>query len=413
MKAHLTERYAKKAVAEGGKKTVIFDDEVAGFGLYLYPSGRKSFVLLYRIAGRQRWLTIGNYPEWSVTAAREEAKRQKREIDRGIDPLGERQEARAAATVRELIDRYCQEHLPKLAPAHAADQRSMLANYVSPAWGARKVADIQPIEVDRLLAKVAEGRARPHKEAPKIKRRKPLAAPRPTPIRANRVGEVLRKMFNCAVAWKMREDNPAATFAKRMENARERFLTLDEIDRLSGLMEGHENQRGVAIVRLLLLTGARLGEVRCARFDQFDLEHAVWLKQAATTKQRKVHRLPLSSAAVALIRARRAAVPEGCAWLFPGDGEDADKPVQDLRRFWGTLCKQAGLPGLRMHDLRHTYASLLISDGMPLAVIGKLLGHTQARTTERYAHLMDDPTRRATESVGEMLRPKLRLVSSK
>lgn len=413
MKAHLTERMVKTAEGRPGKDVLIFDDEIAGLALCIYASGNRAFCLIYRIAGRQRRLTIGSWPDWSVTAAREEARALKRRIDQGDDPLGERQEARAAATVRELIDRYIEEHTSKLAPRSAADQISMLRKLVEPEWGVRKAAEITPSDVDRLLKKIAEGRARPHKEKPKRKRKKPLAKTRPTPIRANRVGEVLRKMFNLAIGWKMREDNPAAAFARRVENERERFLTLEEIERIANIIDAHENRRAAGIVRMLLLTGARLGEVRCARFEQFDLDHAIWTKPAATTKQRKTHRLPLSSATVAFVRARRAEVPKGCPWLFPGDALDEHgdpKPVQEIRKFWHDVRKRAGMSDLRIHDLRHTYASLLVSGGMSLPMIGKLLGHTQAKTTQRYAHLMDDPLRKGVEAVADMLRPKLRLV---
>src|SRR5690606_21917898 len=125
----------------------------------------------------------------------------------------------------------------------------------------------------------------PHKEKPKGKRLKPLEPPKATPIRANRCGEGLRKMFSRAVKWKMREDNPASGFRKRLENERERFLTLAEIERLATALARAEDQRGATIIRLCLLTGARLGEVRCARFDQFNLDLLVWSKPAATTKQ--------------------------------------------------------------------------------------------------------------------------------
>lgn len=410
MKAHLSERYVK-AAQSGEKKTVIFDDDVSSFGVRLYPSGRKSFVIIYRINGRQRWYTIGDFPDWSVSAARERAKELKRDIDRGVDPQAEREEARAAPTVRDMIDRFIAEHLPKLAPRNAADQKSMLKKLVEPEWGSRKVADITSADVDRLLTKIAEGRRRPAKQTPKRKRKKPLAVAKPTPIRANRVGEVLRKMFTIAMDdWKMRPDNPAKSFHRRTENERERFLSMAEIDRLSRVMELHENERGVAIIRMLLLTGARLGEVRQARFDQFDLELAIWTKPAATTKQRRTHRMPLSSAVVAFVRARRAAVPKNCPWLFPGDVEG--QPVQDIRRVWNDMRTRAGMPDLRLHDLRHTFASLLISGGASLPMVGKLLGHSQAKTTQRYAHLMDDPLRQNMEALGDMLRPKLRLVAT-
>jgi integrase len=217
-------------------------------------------------------------------------------------------------------------------------------------------------------------------------------------------------MFNLAIKpWRMRPDNPASGFTRNTENEREVFLTPDQIEKLAGIIDAHENQRAADVVRFILLTGARKGEARTARFEQFNLDLAIWTKRATNTKQKKMHRVPLSRAATAFVRNRKAAVPDGCEWLFPGDVEG--KPIEDIRRFWTDVQKKAGLDGVRIHDLRHTFASLLISGGASLPMVGKLLGHSQAKTTQRYAHLMDDPVRQSAEAVGEMLRPKLRLVS--
>jgi integrase len=233
--------------------------------------------------------------------------------------------------------------------------------------------------------------------------------PPPTPGRANRVGCAIRKMFNLAIRWEMRTDNPAAGFIRNPESQRERFLDVTEIGRLSQTLNEHKNQRMADVIRLLMLTGARRGDVLNATWDQFDLDRAAWTKPAATTKQRKLHRTPLSSAAVQLLRTIRARTPEKCPWVFPGDAHG--KPVQEIKRFWHDVRKKAELADIRIHDLRHTFASLLVSGGMSLPMIGKLLGHTQVQTTQRYAHLFDDPLRVGLNQVGEMLRPKLKLVS--
>lgn len=411
---HLSER-AAKAAKPGAKDQLLFDECCAGFALCVYASGNRSFVLIYRLAGRQRRFTIGAWPDWSVTAAREEAKRLKRDIDRGHDPLGERQEAREAATVTDLIDRYTAEHLPRLAARNAADQASMLRQLVQPEWGARKVVEIQPADVERLLAKVAEGRPRPRKRALDGRRRRKLTPARPTPIRANRCGEVLRKMFNLAIAWKIRPDNPALGFYRRAETERDRFLSMEEIGRLAQALDAAPDQRVADLIRLAMLTGARIGECRHARFDQFNLDLAIWTKQAAHTKQRRVHRVPISAAAVKLIRRRRADAPADCPWVFPGDARDELgqlKPLQDIRRFWASIRKAANLPDVCVHDLRHTFASLLVSSGASLEMIGKLLGHTQAKTTGRYAHLVDAPLRQGVNAVGDLLGTELKLVHS-
>ena len=175
-------------------------------------------------------------------------------------------------------------------------------------------------------------------------------------------------------------------------------------------MNEHKNQRMADVIRMLMLTGARRGEVLNATWDQFDLERAVWTKPAATTKQRKLHRTPISGAAVQLLRIIRARVPKECPWVFPGDANG--KPVQEIKRFWHNVRKQAKLTDVRIHDLRHTFASLLVSGGMSLPMIGKLLGHTQVQTTQRYSHLFDDPLRVGLNHIGEMLRPKLKLVAN-
>ncbi|MDZ4138300.1 MAG: site-specific integrase [Erythrobacter sp.] len=251
----------------------------------------------------------------------------------------------------------------------------------------------------------------PAPRAIKAKRPKPKSPPKtfkPTPVRANRVGEVLRKMFSLAVTWKMRTDNPATAFRKRPETARERFLSFEEIQRLADALCADPDQRAAGIIRLCMLTGARCGEARTATFDQFNLDLAIWTKQAAYTKQRRVHRVPISHEAVALIRLRGDAVPKGCRFLFPGDVPG--QPVVDLKRFWERMRVQADIPDVRIHDLRHTFASLLVSGGASLEMIGRLLGHTQIGTTQRYAHLIDSPLRAGVNAVGEMLKPRLRVV---
>jgi len=408
MRVHLTEKLVKGAAPVPGKKFFLFDDDCLGFALSVSPAGSKRFVLDYYVAGRQRRVTIGAWPAWTVVAARDEAQLLKREVDRGIDPLARRQEAREAPTVAVLVEDFIKHHLPKLAARNASDQESMLRKHVLPEWSGRKVADITPRDVEALLDKVAAGRARPSKEKTSRPRRLTLAPAQPTPVRANRCGEMLRKMFALAIEWKMRADNPASGFRRRLEVARETFLSMDQIERLADVLAVAEDQRAAGIIRLCMLTGCRLGEARCARFDQFNLPLGIWTKQAAQTKQRRVHRLPISADTAALVRLRQEAVPDGCPWLFPGDVEG--QPVVDIRRFWRHLQAEVGMESVRVHDLRHTFASLLVSGGASLEIIGKLLGHTQAKTTQRYAHLMDSPLRAGVDAVGGMLRPRLRVV---
>lgn len=212
----LNEKSVREAEPVKGKDYQMFDTEVRGFAICIYRSGSRAFTIDYRSAGRQR------------------AKELRREIDAGADPLGNREQGREAPRFRDLIERYVEEHLP---PTNASDQKSMLRKLVEPDWGNRLVAEITSSDVERLLTRIAAGRARPSKAKPNNRARK-LQGPKPTPIRANRVGEVLRKMFTLAVHWKWRTDNPASGFRRRLENERERFLAMSFRVNLCGTVSG-------------------------------------------------------------------------------------------------------------------------------------------------------------------------------
>ena len=403
----LNEKTLREAEPIEGNSYQIFDTEILGLAAKVQTSGMRTFTLDYRYAGRQRRMTIGRWPEWSVTAARERAKDLRRMIDEGQDPLAAKEELREAPHITDMIDRYIREHMPKLAPVNAGDQTSMLRQMLEPAWGDRLVTDITKSDVAKFLDFVAEGRPRPCKQKPNNRARK-LQGHKPTPVRANRVGEVLRKMFTLAVEWEWRADNPAQGFHRRLEHARERFLSPEELVRLAAALDKAADQRGASIMRLCMLTGARVGEVRTARFEQFNLDYAIWSKPASTTKQRKIHRVPISQDVVAIVRQRKLVVPKENVWLFPGDA--IGKPVREVRRFWLKIRQEADLPDVRIHDLRHTFASLLVSGGASLEVIGRLLGHSQMQTTQRYAHLMESPLRAGVDSVASIFRPRPQLV---
>jgi len=235
----LNEKSVRDAEPAKGRDYQIFDTDVRGFAVCIYRSGNRAFTIDYRHAGRQRRMTIGRWPEWSTTSARDRAKELRREIDAGADPLGQKETGRDAPRITDMIDRYTEVHLPHLAPTNASDQKSMLAKLVVPEWGNRLV-------------------------------------------------------------------------------------------------------------------------------------------------------------------------PRGCVLLFPGDVPG--QPVKEIRRFWASIQKQVDIPDVRIHDLRHTFASLLVSGGASLEMIGKLLGHSQMQTTQRYAHLMDSPLRAGVDAVASAFRPRPKLV---
>jgi integrase len=216
-------------------------------------------------------------------------------------------------------------------------------------------------------------------------------------------------MFNLSRRWyerqlptgervPLRSDNPAKGIARNPETKRKRYLQGDELARLTAAIAGHRDKQAANIIRLLLLTGCRSGEALGARWDQFNLATGVWTKPASATKQKSEHVVPLSAAARQLLS--ELYVP-GAEYVFPGRAGVGHRV--DLKRAWPEICKAAGIHGLRVHDLRHSYASMLVSGGQTLPVIGALLGHSSPQTTARYAHLMDDPLRKATDTVGAII----------
>lgn len=403
MAMKLTDTAVKALDLPPSASKITYDTEVKGFGVRVTAAGAKAFILNYRTtSGRERRITIGAFPDWKTIPARDEAKALKREIDRGDDPLEEREEDRAAKTVADLCARFTEEHLSKKREATARDYRSMIAREILPALKHRKVSEITFEDLDDLHRKITK---------------------RGAPYVANRCHAVLSKMFGLAVKWRWRPDNPAKGIERNAEVKRQRYLTPDEIGRLSAALTKLDDQQGADIIRILLLTGCRSGEAKAMRWDDLDLGAGTWTKPGSTTKQKTDHRAPLSAPArqlLARIRAEAEASGGLGEYVFPGRIEG---PRAEIKNTWRAACSAAGIvtktkttdakgretitvtPSARVHDLRHTYASILAGAGASLPMIGALLGHSQPATTARYAHLMDDPLRQATERVGAIVAP--------
>jgi len=193
----------------------------------------------------------------------------------------------------------------------------------------------------------------------------------------------------------MRRDNPAKGVQKFHEEKRYRWLSSDELTKLGASLDRHHNQKAANAIRLQLLTGARIGEVLNARWEAFDLERGLWTKPSHHTKQKRTQHLPLSKMSIALLSRLKSQNQAGCEIVFPGRA--IDKPIVDLKKFWRSLLLDAEISDYRNHDNRHTHASHLVSSGLSLAIVGRLLGHTNPMTTQRYAHIADDPLRAAAE----------------
>jgi integrase len=208
-------------------------------------------------------------------------------------------------------------------------------------------------------------------------------------------------MFTLAIAWELLDgSNPCTGVRRNPEQNRERYLTADELARLVAVLDAWPTQRVPNLMRLALMTGARKSELLGLPWSELDLEAGVWWKPSSRTKNARVHRVPLSRPVVALLVDMK--VNRGSSrFVFPGVGET--RHMVDPQREWTRIRAAAGLTDFRMHDLRHSHASLAISSGSTLAVVGGLLGHRTAQQTQRYAHLMDHAGREASEKVSAIV----------
>jgi integrase len=375
MALRLTDRVLKLLPAPAKGNRIYYDDLVKGFGCRVTAAGARAFVVNYRrkADGLERRLTIGSFLEWTVAAAREQAKRHKREIDGGADPVGANREAREAASMADLCERFAQEVIPRKRPLTQRDYRRHIAVAIRPALGRMKVASVTFADIDALHRKLS-ARA---------------------PVQANRLVALLSVMFSMAVKWQMRSDNPCKGIERNQENKRQRYLTGPELVRVTAALANMRDRGAANAIKLMLLTGARRGETLAARWRDIDLEAGVWLKPGATTKQKTTHRVPLSEAACQLLAEMRQQAGVDAEWLFPAPQKAG--PRTAIQEAWQELRKAAAIPDVRAHDLRHSYASILASQGLSISIVGSLLGHAAAATTFRYSHLWDDAQRRATE----------------
>jgi integrase len=382
---HLDDGVIKRLPVPASGHAIHWDDKIAGFGVRVTAKDYRAFVFNYRVkgTGQQRQKTIGGFPNWSIGAARTEAKRLRREVDGGEDPRGDDRAERAAKTVAELAARFETEHLPRKRASTADSYERALRLHIRPFFGKfKKVADVSSDDIEKLHLKVTAAG---------------------TPSEANRCVSVCSKMFSLSIKWKMRTaaaGNPCKGAVERNpENKRARYMTLDELTRLLAALVAHSSDRQFSdIVRMLILTGARSkSEVMAMRWADIDLATGVWTKIGSTTKQRTDHVVSLSDAAREVL----AGIHSGGEWVFPSDSKVGH--VTTIKKGWKSLCKAAGITGLRIHDVRHSFASFLVSGGASLELIGALLGHSSPTTTARYAHLFQDPQRAAADKVGAIV----------
>lgn len=371
-RARLTDKFIRALKPPSTGSRIHHDAEVPGFGARITSNGVIAFTLDFRLQGRNRRGTLARWPEYSATAARNKAIEYRKRISEGVDPF----EVVFPATLGEL----------------ARDYLTLHANVKKAAISAKKDQQI----IDALILPTLKG-ATPLENVTTRKLEELHISLKDTPYQANRVLSLLSKMFSLAVRWKLVSTNPCKGIDKFSEQPRERYLSKDELKRLVSVLDVFPDRGIASALALMMLTGCRKTEALTAEWTMFDLNAGVWTKPSHHTKQKRVHRIPLNKAAVRLV----SGLPRSPIYLFPGRVEG--QPLQDIKKAWEVIRTAAQVPNLRMHDLRHSYASMLASNNLSLPIIGQLLGHTQAQTTQRYAHLLDETLRDATAHVGLLI----------
>lgn len=369
-------------LAPAERDVFAWDSELRGFGVRVKPSGVRSYVVQYRNAhSRSKRMTIGEHGRLTAEEARKQARLILAEVERGGDPAETRDAARKSPTVADLCERYLTDHaaVRKKARSIDGDQR-MIVQFISPAIGTRKVADITRADAGKLHHSLGE-----------------------TPYQANRVLALLSKMMNLAEKWALRPDgsNPCRHVEKFREAKRERYLSADELARLGDVLAEAERTATelpgtIAAVRLLVLTGCRMSEILTLQWSHVDFAASCLRLPDSKTGAKTVH---LNAPALAVLAAVDRA--EGSPWVIAGGRPGAH--LVNLEKPWQRIRTKASVPDVRLHDLRHSFASVAVGLGEGLRMIGKLLGHTQTQTTARYAHLAADPVKAATERVGAAL----------
>lgn len=430
----LTKR-AVDAVRPDGKRSLWFDAELKGFGLKVEPSGVMTWIVEYRpgAGGRgtaKRRVTLGKLGALTPDEARGLAKNVLAKVHAGEDPAALKAEAKAARTIADLCDEYLKEAekgnvisrrgAPKKASTLVTD-RGRIERHIKPLLGKKLVRDVTRADIERFLRDVANG-----KTATDVKTKKHgraiVTGGKGT---ATRTVRLLGGIFSYATQLGVRPDNPTHGVAKYADKQGARFLTTAELERLGAalreaetvglpwntkadtpgakhLPKAMETRRSIlsphatAAIRLLILTGCRLREILDLKWKYVDMErgllHLPDSKSGAKT---------VVLAAPALEVLASVPVMQDCPYVIAG--ENLNSPRSDLKRPWDLVIRGAKLEDVRLHDLRHTYASHGAAAGMGLTIVGRLLGHADVKTTNRYSHFDADPLRRAANAVGSTL----------
>ena len=391
MKTKITKTSVKNATPKI-KDAYLWDTELTGFGLKITPAGRKTFIYQYRLLGSPKTdrFTIGRYLDrtshngkdqiLSVRIARQKAEILRGRINSGFDPKAEQREKANSLYTNDVLDDFVKDHVEsksKLKPRTSKGYKSYITNDIKPRFKGLKLSDINRSDISKFHSENSN-----------------------TPSKANHIYAILSKFFNWCEERNLRTDgsNPCRHVKKYTIKPRERFLTQKEDIRLSNVLDaahknGTESLFVIAAIQLLRLTGARKMEILTLQWEWVDLENRVINLPDSKTGKKTIY---LNSKAVEILRS----LPKLDGNPFVIAGLKHGSHVVNIQKAWTRIRNKAGLDDVRIHDLRHTFASFAVESGMSLHTVGSLLGHKQASTTFRYAHLADSRLKEAIETLG-------------
>jgi integrase len=396
---------------------------LAGFGCRVRPTGSKSFIAQYRVGGRNsptRKVTVGTYGKLTVEEAREAARAILAKAELGHDVAGDRAKQRAEMTVAQLCDEYLVDGCGHKKPSTIATDKGRIERHIKPLLGRKRVSEVKRADVEKFMRDVEKGKTAVDEKTGKYGR----AIVTGGKGTATRTVRLLGGIFTYAVNRGHIETNPRLGVKVFADGKGERFLSGDELGKLGDAMREAEidglpwqlnedakakhrptnaeaqrepiSPHAIAAIRLLLLTGCRAGEILNLKWQEVDFERGFLNLSDSKTGRKQVL---IGSPALQIL----ADIPRIKGNSYVIAGEKPDKPRSDIKRPWKRITAHAGLDDLRLHDLRHSYASVGASAGMGLTIVGKLLGHASPATTARYSHFADDPLRLASNSIAQTI----------
>ncbi|MCP4933199.1 MAG: tyrosine-type recombinase/integrase [bacterium] len=387
------------AVKAGKRDVFLWDTETKGFGLKVTPAGNKIYIFQYRWPGKKtvQRVTLGKHGDpWTPAQARKQAEILRGDVMRGINPRDRKkavaEEEAGALTIAELCQLYHEEGCKTKKPSTIATDKGRIKRHIIPLIGKKKARDIKAKDVRKLMNDIAAGKTATDEKTGKRGRVR-VTGGKGT---ASRTVGLLGGIFTFAVQEDIRPDNPARGIKRFRDRKNERYLSPLELSQLGKAMkeaeEEGENTTAIAALRLLVLSGCRKSEVLSLKWQEVSFEHGCLRLGDSKTNEKIV---PLGAPALELLDGlpRFGQSP----FVFPSHRTEGH--FVGLPRVWERVRARAGLDGVRLHDLRHSFASVGAGAGLGLPIVGKLLGHREPKTTARYAHIADDPAKAAADRI--------------